>query len=271
MGLLGRVWRAIRGSRRPVTSADCFRLAEQSRRAGRLEDAASLVAQGLALDPRSILGHLLAAYVHAALRQGEAAKQEFGAALALDPRHPRALLGLARVTLEEGDVARCAELLREALRFAPDFPEARALLEATGHADTPAHTRSGDASALLGRLSLPLGSRQCVVRRADGTVLFGHPDAAAADALGAAVARLTRIASATLARAGLAAMESAVVDGSAGTMFVRGGEGLVVALTLGREVPIGTGQRHVDAIWTRCRAGTPPPRDEAGPGARREG
>jgi tetratricopeptide (TPR) repeat protein len=269
VSFLGRVWRAIRGSRRPVTSADCFRLAEQSRRAGRLEDAASLITQGLALDPRSILGHLLAAYVHAALRQGEAAKREFATALVLDPRHPRALLGLARVALEEGDAARSAELLREALRFTPDFPEARALLEATGHAETPADARSGDAPALLGRLSLPLGSRQCVVRRTDGTVLFGHPDAAAADALGASVARLTRIASATLARAGLAAMESAVVDGSSGTMFVRGGDDLVVALTLGHEAPMGTGQRHVDAIWTRCRAEARPPRDEAGPGERR--
>ena len=267
MGLLGRVWRAIRGSRRPVTSADCFRLAEQSRRAGRLEDAAALVAQGLALDSRSILGHLLAAYVHAALRQGEAAKQEFAAALALDPQHPRALLGLARVALEEGDAARSAELLREALRVAPDFPEARALLEATGHAETRADVRSSDAPTPLGRLSLPLGSRQCVVRRADGTVLFAHPDAAAAEALGASVARLTRIATATLARAGLAGMESAVVDGSAGTMFVRGDSDLVVALTLGREAPMGTGQRHVDAIWTRCRA--EPPLDEARPGAGR--
>jgi tetratricopeptide (TPR) repeat protein len=268
VGLLGRVWRAIGGSRRPVTSADCFRLAEQSRRAGRLEDAASLVAQGLALDPRSILGHLLAAYVHAALRQGEAAKREFAAALALDPEHPRALLGLARVALEEGDAARSAELLREALRFAPDFPEARALLEATGYGG-PADARSGETPLPVGRLSLPLGSRQCVVRRSDGTVLFAHPDAAAAEALGASVARLTRIATATLARAGLAGMESAVVDGSAGTMFVRGDGHLVVALTLGREAPMGTGQRHVDAIWTRCRAELP--RDEPRPGAGRGG
>ena len=100
MGLLGRVWRAFRGSRRALTSTDCFLLADQSRREGRLEEAASLVAQGMALDPRSVLGHLLAASLHAALRRSAAAKAELTAALALDPRHPRALLGLARIALE---------------------------------------------------------------------------------------------------------------------------------------------------------------------------
>ncbi len=266
MGLLGRVWRALRGWRRPVTSADCFRLAEQHRQAGRLEDAASMVAQGMALDPRSVLGHLLAAYLHAALRRSAAAKAEFTAALALDPLHPRALLGLARIALEEGDTTRSAQLLREALRFTPDFPEARALLEATGYDETPIDARNGAEPSLLDRLSLPLGSRQCVVRRPDGSVLFAHPDATAAEALGASVARLTRIASAMLARAGLAAMESAAVDGSGGTMFVRTGDDLIVALTLGREVPLGTGQRHADALWTRCRAERSAPRAEPPPG-----
>ena len=252
MGILARAWGAIRPGRRQATSADLFRRAERCRRAGQLEEAAVLVYQGLALDPRSVLGHLLAGYVHAAFRRGEAARMEFRAALAIDPDHPRALLGLARIALEEGDAAGCLDGLRRALAVYPDFPEARALIEAVGGPGAP--RVEGPAAAPRGfeRLPLPVGSRECVVGRPDGSVIFSHPGRAATEVLGPHLVRLSRIASATLARAGLSAMETAVVEASAGTTFVRSDARMILALTLPREVPIGVGQRQAEGLFTRC-------------------
>ena len=103
--------------------------AERCRREGQFEEGGALVREALALEPRSTLAHLLAGYLHAALRDSEAAGAAFRAALALDPEHPRAMLGLARIALERGEVRACRELLERALRVYPDFPEAHALLE----------------------------------------------------------------------------------------------------------------------------------------------
>ena len=51
--------------------------------------------------------------------------------LSLDPEHPRALLGLARIAFESGEAGTAGQLLERALRVYPDFPEAIALLDAT--------------------------------------------------------------------------------------------------------------------------------------------
>src|SRR5262249_54491310 len=101
--MLEATWSSL-GRRRP-TVASLFRRADQQRMDGFYEAAARLLAQGLELAPESSVGHLLMAYLHADLRQADEARAEFERVLALDPYHPRALLGLARIAIEEGDTA----------------------------------------------------------------------------------------------------------------------------------------------------------------------
>jgi len=72
--MLTRLWRPAT-PRRPETAAELFGQADRLRRAGRHADAAQLVARGLDVDPASITGHLLAAYLHVARRTVEPAKE----------------------------------------------------------------------------------------------------------------------------------------------------------------------------------------------------
>ena len=127
--LPSRIWDAITSLTRPPNPATLFRRADLYRQEGRFEEAADLVAQGLRLSPNNGVGHLLSAYLHLAFRQIGPAKSEFQAVLRLDPYHPRALLGLAKIALEERDIAECRPFLDKALQYYPDFPEARALQE----------------------------------------------------------------------------------------------------------------------------------------------
>src|SRR6266511_5557134 len=127
--LLSRIWDAITSFTRPPNAATLFRRADLYRQEGRFEEAAELVAQGLHLAPNNGVGHLLSAYLHLAFRQIGPAKSEFQSVLSLDPYHPRALLGLAKISLEERDLAACRPFLDKALLYYPDFPEARALQE----------------------------------------------------------------------------------------------------------------------------------------------
>src|SRR5205814_8164913 len=110
-------------------SAALFRRADRYRNEGRFEEAAQLVAQGRQQDPDSRVGHLLSAYLHVATRQTDRAKTDFQRVLALDPFHPRALLGLAKICLEEQDVEGSKALLDRVLQYYTDFAEAQALRE----------------------------------------------------------------------------------------------------------------------------------------------
>jgi len=123
VALLRRLWWGG-GDREPLTVPDALRRAEQSRREGRYAEAGALVARALELDPDNLHAHLLAAYLHVARRAPAPAKAEFHWVLDRDANHARALLGLARIALEEGDAHASHDLLRRALRFYPDFPEA---------------------------------------------------------------------------------------------------------------------------------------------------
>src|SRR5689334_3712449 len=121
MPLLKRLWAR---RRTPRAVAEALRRAEQRRREGRYAEASALVAHVLELEPQNLHAHLLAAYLHVAQRTPAPAKAEFRWVLGHDANHPRALLGLARIALEENDVRVCHDLLRRALRLYPEFPEA---------------------------------------------------------------------------------------------------------------------------------------------------
>jgi tetratricopeptide (TPR) repeat protein len=237
-----RWWLAAR--RREPTPADLFGQADRLRRAGRYAEAAALVLRGLGLDPGSITGHLLAAYLHAAQRTIEPAKQEFRWVLERDPSHPRALLGLARLTLEEGDVDGCRETLVRALRAHPLFPEAQALLDglvARRPAPPPLRRPRVD------RLRLPASARALFLVAADGLMNAARPDTASES--GHRLARAAGLAVAALQRAGCGPLRRGIVADADNLHFLRTDVTLMLAVTLPRTTHITQGLLEVNRLW----------------------
>ena len=245
--MLQRLWLPGR-RRRPRTPVELFAIADRLRREGRHREAARVVAAGLSLDPDNLTGHLLAARLHVAARTLEPARREFAWVLTRDPAHPRALLGLARLALEEGDVDGCRDSLARALLRHPDFPEAQALLGALGDrrpTPPPAPERR------LERLRLPTLARGFVVLGADGGALATRPDAAGSD--GVRLARAARLATAALRSARLGpARRAVVVDGDA-AWFVRADATLTLVLALPRTTHVTQGLLEVNRLWAAAR------------------
>jgi tetratricopeptide (TPR) repeat protein len=253
--LLARIWEAITGITRPPNAATLFRRADLYRQEGRFEEAAELVAQGLRLQPSNGVGHLLSAYLHLAFRQIGPAKAELHIVLGMDPYHPRALLGMARIALEERDLAACRPFLEKALQYYPDFPEARALQEmVAGWAEVavPAGQRLAYAGppVTAERLKPPAAGREFVLTQADGTLVFSQQGDKDAEDLAAHVTQVYRIAAATLARAGLGALRRGIVQAATETTFFRSNDRLILALTFPQDVKIGFGLLETDKLWT---------------------
>lgn len=235
-----RWWRA--SARREPTPAELFGQADRLRRAGRYAEAAALVLRGLSLDPASITGHLLAAYLHAAQRTVEPARREFRWVLDRDASHPRALLGLARLSLEEGDVEGCRESLVRALRAYPLFPEAQALLDGlTVRRPSPPKRRPR-----LDRLRLPASARALFVV-ADGEMIAALPETAGED--GRRLARASGLAAATLQRAGFGPLRRGIVADVDDLHFLRTDVTLTLAVTLPRTTHITQGLLEVNRLW----------------------
>jgi len=249
--LLSRIWDAMTSFTRPPNAATLFRRADLYRQEGRFEKAAELVAHGLRLAPNNGVGHLLSAYLHLAFRQIGPAKSEFQAVLALDPYHPRALLGLAKIALEERDLAACRPFLDKALQYYPDFPEAGALQDmVSSWTTTPA--APGQRPLYAGppiQLKPPAGGREFVLTQADGTLVFSQQgDKDAAD-LAAHVTQVYRIASATLQRAGLGALRRGIVQAVTETTYFRSNDRLILALSFPEDVKVGVGLLETDKLW----------------------
>lgn len=255
LSLLSRIWDAVTSFTRPPNAATLFRRADMYRQEGRFEEAAELVAQGLRLAPNNGVGHLLSAYLHLAFRQIGPAKGEFQAVLSLDPYHPRALLGLAKIALEERDLAACRPFLDKALQYYPDFPEAKALQEmVAGWTTAPA--APGQRPIYAGpplqveKLKPPAGGREFVLTQADGTLVFSQQGDKDAEDLAAHVTQVYRIASATLGRAGLGALRRGIVQAVTETTFFRSNDKLILALSFPQDVKIGFGLLETDKLWT---------------------
>jgi hypothetical protein len=236
-----RLWPGA--ARRGRTPAELFGRADRLRRAGRLGEAAECVLQGLSLDPTSVTGHLLAAHLHVARRTIEPAKEEFRWVLERHPSHPRALLGLARLAVEEGDVDGGREALVRALRVYPDFPEAQALLDALAARPPAAAPRP----PRLDRLHLPAAARALVVLGGDGAVLAARPEGA--DEGGRRLARTVGLAAATLRRAGLGLLRRGIVADADDQHFLRTDVTLTLAVTLPRSTHITQGLLEVNRLW----------------------
>jgi len=253
--LLSRIWDAITSFTRPPNAATLFRRADLYRQEGRFEEAAELVGQGLRLTPNNGVGHLLSAYLHLTFRQVEPAKSEFQSVLALDPYHPRALLGLAKIALEERDLVACRPFLDKALQYYPDFPEAKALQDMiSSWTMTPA--APGQRPLYAGppiqveKLKPPAGGRQFVLMQADGTLVFAQQgDKDTAD-LPAHVTQVYRIASATLQRAGLGALRRGIVQAVTETTYLRSNDRLILTLSFPENVKLGVGLLETDKLWT---------------------
>jgi tetratricopeptide (TPR) repeat protein len=246
--LLRRLWNPA--DRAPQTVPEALRRAEQSRREGRYTEASALVARVLELDRDNLHAHLLAAYLHVARRATAPAKAEFRWVLGHDANHARALIGLARVALEEGDARACHDLLRRALRFYPDFPEAAALLEALRASESSPAPPAASPAPRVDRLRLPGTGRALIVGRADGSLLAAQPATEDAREVSEALARVLRLAAASLQRCGLGAVHRAIIDDGSDAVFVRTDGDLVVSLTLPRTTDPTQGLLDVNRLWS---------------------
>jgi len=253
--LLSRIWNAITSFTRPPNAATLFRRADLYRQEGRFEEAAELIAHGLRLAPNNGVGHLLSAYVHLAFRQIGPAKSEFQSVLALDPYHPRALLGLAKIALEERDLVACRPFLDKALQAYPDFPEAKALQDMVS-SWTMTPSAPGQRPVYAGppiqveKLKPPAGGREFVLTQADGTLVFSQPGDKDAEDLAGHVTQVYRIASATLQRAGLGALRRGIVQAATETTYFRSNDRLILSLSFPEDVKIGVGLLETDKLWT---------------------
>jgi hypothetical protein len=250
MIVLPRLWRSRRArASLPRSAVGLFSDADRCRREGRYAEAAQLVARGLMVEPASVMGHLLAAYLHVALRTMEPARREFQWVLARDPSHPRALLGMARLALEASDVEGCRDWLVRALRAYPDFPEAQALLE--GLATVAPAPPVGTYRPALERLRVPAVARALLVLGADGAVIAARP--VAAETTAPRIARAAGLAGAALARGGLGALRRAVVEDTDVTYFVRAHPAFTLALALPRGTHITHGMLEVNRLWAAAQ------------------
>jgi tetratricopeptide (TPR) repeat protein len=287
--VLARIWHRLGGRRRQPTSAQMFRQAQRLRDDGRFEDAAELVADALIREPGSVVGHLLSGSLHMALRESGQARTSFERVLALEPTQPRALLGLARLALEDGEAKTCRDLLSRALARYPDFPEARALLDVTGDlapsagpkraatpvlvpaaipiatparipavttattsAATPVPAANGATAA--DRLHLPTESREALFMRPDATLVFAEPRGPRTEAVAARAVKLARIATAVLARAGFGPLRHAVIEGAAETTYLRTDDAALLTLAFDRDVTAATAVSHLERVWGSCRS-----------------
>jgi tetratricopeptide (TPR) repeat protein len=240
--------------RRSRTTIAMFRLACRYRDEGRFEDAVALVGEGLKRDPRSLVGHLLAGSLYAVFRQMDDARTEFQQVLMLDALHPRALLGLARIALEEDDVTTCVTLLRRALDRYPDFPEAQALLEAVSGPPAQRGARAMPmATVHVDRLHAPTDCRELLLIRDDATVLAIQPRCARTGELATRTARIARLAAATLERSGLGRLRHAIIDDPGESTLLKTDGVLTLTLTFHRDVERATGLGHLARVWTNAR------------------
>ena len=252
MGLGTLLERTVRGALRRAPSAALFRQADRYRNEGRYEEASRLVSQGLAQDPDSRVGYLLSAYLHVANRQTDRAKTDFKRVLALDPYHPRALLGMAKICLEEQDQEGAKALLNCALQYYADFAEAQALRDMVESWSQPSTSPSkARGSSPVDRVDAP--AHDFVMMRPDGTTLHVRADGDHGGQLAQHAIQVVRMASATTSRAGLGTLQRGAIDTGAQTTFLLSDLDLIISATFGGTVEMEEGFAHVARLESELR------------------
>jgi tetratricopeptide (TPR) repeat protein len=247
---LRQAWSWLIAAMGHSTPAALFRRADRYRNEGRYDEAARLVVQGLQEDPGSSVGHLLSAYLHVANRAMDAAKADFHRVLALDRYHPRALVGLAKINLEEQDIEGATSLLDRALQYYSDFPEARALREmVVSWSKAPAAAGEGHPAAVGGD-PITAVERDVVVTRLDGVIVYSKIDEERAGQVAQHLIQVYRMASATLARAGFGIPRRSVIDTGSQMTFVLSDTDHLLSATLDGNVEIGAGLAQTGRLWT---------------------
>ena len=84
----------------------------------------------------------------------------------------------------------------------------------------------------------------------DGTLVFAQGGEERQRQLAQHVTQVYRIASATLARAGLGALRRGVVEGVAEMTFLRSDGGVILGVSLPHDVEVGAGLVQVGRLWT---------------------
>jgi tetratricopeptide (TPR) repeat protein len=247
--ILRRLW-TPRDGREPLSVPDALRRAELRRREGRYAEAGALVARALEIDAGNLHAHLLAAYLHVARRATAPAKEEFHWVLGHDPNHARALLGLARIAFEERDTRTCDDLLRRALRFYPEFPEASALLELVRAREVAPPAPAAPAAPRVERLRLPGTGRGLIIGRTDGGLIASQPVTDDAKDVAEALARTLQVATAALRRAGVGPLHRAIVEDRRDAVFTRTDGELIVSLALPRATDPTQGLLDVNRLWS---------------------
>jgi tetratricopeptide (TPR) repeat protein len=219
-----------------------FRRADRYRNQGRYDEASQLVSMGLRLAPHSSVGHLISGYVHMAGRRMDQARSEFQRVLAVDPYHPRALLGLARIAIEDQDLEGAKALLDRALLYYADFPEAQALREMLeGWPPAQADVPDAPTVAFRGQVSTSGREHDVIAVRTDGSLMLTGADEERGRQLAQHAMQVYRTASATLARAGLGALRSAAIDtGSAMTFLLKDAD-ILFSATMDGAIEVGAG------------------------------
>ncbi len=249
MTILRRLW-TPRDGRESLSVPDALRRAELRRREGRYAEAGALVARALEIDAGNLHAHLLAAYLHVARRAPAPAKEEFHWVLGHDPNHARALLGLARIAFEERDTRTCHDLLRRALRFYPEFPEASALLELVRAREAAPPAPVAPAVPRVERLRLPGTGRALIIGRTDGGLIASQPVTDDAKDVSEALARMLHVATAALRRAALGPLHRAIVEDRRDAVFTRTDGELIVSLALPRATDPTQGLLDVNRLWS---------------------
>jgi predicted regulator of Ras-like GTPase activity (Roadblock/LC7/MglB family) len=158
---------------------------------------------------------------------------------------------VARIAIEAGDPDAARPALERAVLYHADFPEARMLekmLAVRGAVQSNfawAPTRPVRAEGI--RLSQD--GRDPILARLDGTVVFAQCDEDQEPVLAQHVVQVVRIASATLARAGLGALRRGVIEGAQASTYLQTDVGLVLALTLPSGTSIADGWSALGRLW----------------------
>src|SRR5262245_6239625 len=242
---LRRLWPTVPRRKRKPSAVTMFREASQHRDAGRLDEALNMVLLGLSEEPNSLMGHVLAGNLYVAHREIGPARTAFEHVLGADPHQPRALLGLARIALEENDAGACRILLERALDRYPDFPEAEALLEVVQSPEPASVPFPIPPPPLV----LPRRARQLVLVAADGTLQRSAPADGHAVRTAQHVHRVSRLAMAILERTGRGRLHEVTLAGPQETTLMRCDEHVALAITFPADVPPPAAREEVERLW----------------------